>query len=184
MNHFYTNIHGWFYGEALYSKAVAEAGEGATFVEVGAWKGRSAAYMAVEIVNSGKRVEFHVVDWFKGSDEPEHHVDPDVREDRLFEVFQTNLASVIGIVTVHNMTSLEGSAMFEDNSLDFVFLDAAHDYQSVKDDIEAWLPKVKSGGVLSGDDYLGTFPGVTKAVDEAFEKVEVPNWPIWSYRKP
>ena len=39
-----------------------------------------------------------------------------------------------------------------DHSLDFVFLDASHEYKDVKDDIEHWLPKVKIGGTLGGDD--------------------------------
>lgn len=58
---------------------------------------------------------------------------------------------------------------FEDQSLDFVFIDADHNYEAVKKDIEAWLPKVKDGGIISGHDYENeNFPawGVKKAVDE------------------
>ena len=40
----------------------------------------------------------------------------------------------------------------EDDSLDFVFIDASHDEDSVKKDIEAWTPKVKKGGMISGHD--------------------------------
>ena len=47
--------------------------------------------------------------------------------------------------------------------MDFVFLDAAHDYENVKEDILSWYPKVKVGGWLTGHDYfLGHF-GVKKA---------------------
>ena len=56
--------------------------------------------------------------------------------------------------------------------LDFVFLDASHDYESVKEDIEAWRDHVRPGGVLSGDDYdLYPIPHsmeVHKVVDELF----------------
>jgi hypothetical protein len=52
--------------------------------------------------------------------------------------------------------------------LDFVFLDAAHDYDNVKADITAWRSKVKSGGYLGGHDYQLIFPGVMKAVQEEF----------------
>lgn len=41
-----------------------------------------------------------------------------------------------------------------DGSLDFVYLDARHDYRSVQDDILAWAPKVRAGGILAGHDYL------------------------------
>ncbi len=54
-----------------------------------------------------------------------------------------------------------------DQSLDFVFLDASHTYEDVKNDICLWLPKVRYGGVLAGDDYTDKFSdGVVKAVDE------------------
>lgn len=36
---------------------------------------------------------------------------------------------------------------------DWVFLDAGHDYDSIKADLEAWWPKVRKGGLFSGDDY-------------------------------
>jgi cephalosporin hydroxylase len=51
----------------------------------------------------------------------------------------------------------------------FVVIDGAHDYKYVKADIEAWLPKVKSGGYLCGHDYLsGEHEEVIRAVNEAF----------------
>lgn len=57
----------------------------------------------------------------------------------------------------------------EDFSLDFVFIDAQHDYDSVKEDIELWYPKVKPGGLFAGHDYNKTkFSGVVQAVDEFF----------------
>jgi len=38
--------------------------------------------------------------------------------------------------------------------LDFVYIDAAHDYRSVRADIMAWLPLVRSGGILAGHDWI------------------------------
>lgn len=55
---------------------------------------------------------------------------------------------------------------FDDFSLDFVFIDADHSYEGVKNDIEAWLPKVKNGGYLIGHDIH--FDTVKKAVVEFF----------------
>ena len=54
----------------------------------------------------------------------------------------------------------------DDYSLDFVFIDAQHDYESVKKDIELWGPKVKPNGLLCGHDYQPNFPGVIKAANE------------------
>lgn len=50
--------------------------------------------------------------------------------------------------------SVTAAELFRDKQLDFVYLDAGHDFQSVKEDLEAWYPKVRSGGILAGHDYL------------------------------
>lgn len=71
------------------------------------------------------------------------------------------------------MDSISASKRFKNNSLDFVFIDAAHDYESVKADILAWLPKVKNNGILAGHDYYPEHPeycGVYQAVHEIFDK--------------
>lgn len=68
-------------------------------------------------------------------------------------------------------TSEAAAGTIAEATLDFVYLDAQHHYEAVRDDIRAWYPKVKSGGVLGGHDYLdgviasGVY-GVKQAVDE------------------
>ena len=49
--------------------------------------------------------------------------------------------------------SLEAAEAFPDGSLDFVYIDAAHDHASVAADVAAWWPKLRTGGLLAGDDY-------------------------------
>jgi len=69
-----------------------------------------------------------------------------------------------GYYTPLKMTSLDAAKLYEDASLDFVFIDASHEYEDVKNDINAWLPKVKMGGVIAGHDY--PWESVAKAVHE------------------
>jgi hypothetical protein len=58
---------------------------------------------------------------------------------------------------------------------DMIFLDAMHDYESVKADIDRWWPKLKAGGIFAWHDYgHGDFPGVKQAVDE-WHHGELPN---------
>ena len=52
------------------------------------------------------------------------------------------------------MMSLNGSGRFEDGVLDFVYLDGNHAVDYVRDDIMAWWPKVKIGGIVGGHDYF------------------------------
>lgn len=71
---------------------------------------------------------------------------------------------------VYEMSSLEASKKLD--NLDYVFIDADHTYKSCKEDIVAWLPKIKSGGWIGGHDYSPRWPGVVKAVKESFSNVQ------------
>lgn len=164
MIHIYENIDGWFTFPNLYKMAVDTATTNAHFVEIGSWMGKSASYMAVEIINSNKNIRFDCVDTWEGSIE---HADIDeVKENKLYEKFLDNVEPVKNVINPIRMHSLNAVDLYEDNSLDFVFIDAAHDYENVKKDIIAWYPKVKSNGLFAGHDYDPSWDGVMKAVDE------------------
>ena len=64
---------------------------------------------------------------------------------------------------------------FDNNFFDFVYIDADHSYESIEKDIEAWWPKIKHGGILSGHDYGGNWPGIKQAVDEFVVKNNITN---------
>ncbi len=73
---------------------------------------------------------------------------------------------------LHRKTSAEAAKDFPAGSLDFVYIDAQHHYEAVRDDIALWYPKVKVGGIIGGHDFFedGDYPfgrfGVKKAVIE------------------
>jgi hypothetical protein len=67
-------------------------------------------------------------------------------------------------LTVHKGWTHEIADKIPDASLDFVFIDADHEYESVKKDIIAWRPKIRKGGLLMGHDIH--LEGVKKAVQE------------------
>ena len=46
------------------------------------------------------------------------------------------------------------SELIPDNSLDYIYIDARHDYCGVMDDLEMFWPKLKSGAIVAGHDYL------------------------------
>jgi cephalosporin hydroxylase len=170
MNHIFQNIEGWFSFPNLYTNIVKLVPNNSHFVEVGTWYGRSAAYMAVEIVNSNKNIKFDCVDTWIGSDEEAHKKEIDVINNTLYDSFLKNIEPVKDYINPIRMDSIKASFLYPDNSLDFVFIDASHDYENVKKDLEAWYPKVKSGGIFAGHDYVDVWKGVIQAVDEFLEK--------------
>ena len=165
----------WFTFPNLYKQVVEKQQSEAHFVEVGSWMGQSACYMAVEIINSNKNIKFDCVDkWGPGGP-------------ARYKRFLKNTKSVQSIVNPIRLTSTEASNLYADNSLDFVFIDANHSYEFIKDDIKHWYPKVKKGGILAGHDYWSDWPGVIQAVDEFISKnnysLEINSECCWGFTK-
>jgi uncharacterized Rossmann fold enzyme len=79
-----------------------------------------------------------------------------------------NIAFADNRALIMRESSIEAANRCHDGSLDFVFIDADHSYRGCKDDIEAWLPKLKPRGLICGHDYNNTAYdfGVNRAVDE------------------
>lgn len=79
-------------------------------------------------------------------------------------------------VVMHRAASVVVADRFPDNHLDWVYIDADHRYEAVRQDLAVWLPKLRPGGILAGDDYglQGWWSdGVTRAVDEFVAAVNV-----------
>lgn len=83
--------------------------------------------------------------------------------------YQECLANIQGCgdrVTILRMLSVEAARKTPDESLDWVYVDANHRYEGISVDLRMWWPKVRSGGILSGHDYLTPSLGVNRAVTE------------------
>ena len=173
MEHFYKELgENWFTYPNLYSYVVNKFPSGSHFIEVGVWKGMSASYMAVEIINSGKKIKFDCVDNWEFIENLQSDISQESFSENIYDTFLKNINPVQHIITPIKELSWDGAKHYEDNSLDFVFIDAAHDYESVKKDINAWFPKIKKGGIISGHDYAWS-DDVKKAVDEFFVGKEI-----------
>ncbi len=70
------------------------------------------------------------------------------------------------IIEVRKGYSLNVVETFEDNSIDFVFIDGLHDFDNVYLDIKNWYEKVKSGGIVSGHDVHNPYFGVKQALEK------------------
>lgn len=140
----------------IYLEAVLNAKDNAHFVEIGSYFGRSVAYLATQVKLHKKRITIDAIDNFTGSD----FINPYIW--KRF-IHKCELTSNINLIEIDQLAS---SNLYDDESLDFVFIDSDHAYRTTKAVIEAYIPKIKSNGILAGHDYSEQYPGVIRAVNE------------------
>lgn len=131
--------------------------EGDTDVEIGVHRG----FFAKSFLRNWKGKTYHLVDpWL-----PYGQIDKDRTADFLHtkELFKDDKR-----VTIWRMTSEEAAKEVPDD-LDFVYIDADHNYPKVMLDLQSWYPKVKQGGILAGHDTFAS--GVLNALLEFFDQV-------------
>jgi len=168
MEHFYHHIEGWSHEAdqgALLDLALSmlPSNRRLRIGEIGVYKGRCTAMWNVKLINAGYDYEYYAIDHFQGSPEHDKTVD-------YYAAAKHNLSKVLDRIHLIKADSLTQSKVYPDQFFDLLYIDAAHEYKPVKQDIKHWLPKVAPGGVICGDDYVAGWPGVIKAVDEAFGK--------------
>lgn len=148
---------------------------GAACAEVGVWKGDFSARI-LEVVRPRK---LHLIDPWQavggagyegaryGGKLDEGQAEMDALHAAVLERFAREREK--GVVEVHRLPSTEAAERLADGELDFVYIDGDHTYEAVAADLDAYVEKVKPGGLLAGDDYgvEGWWEdGVTRAVDE------------------
>lgn len=178
------DIPGWFNWAPFYDRAIASAPHGSTLVEIGVYMGRSFAYLASRAKAANKSLRVIGVDTFQGSAEHVHLRDK-CPEFLVSECYRNlSRCGLIDDVTLIVADSGRASMLFGTGTLHMVFIDAAHDAESVRRDLQLWAPKVHVDGMLGGDDYLNdAFPGVKAEVDRFFgDMVRNPGY-WWEVRR-
>jgi hypothetical protein len=180
MEHYYQNIQGWFNFDSVYSDMVNKFPSGSRFVEVGCWLGRSACYLGVEIINSDKDIKLDCVDTWLGA--PELLGEEVIKKGTLYDDFLKNIEPLRSVINPIRLTSTQASHLYENESLDFVFIDADHSLEGISADLKCWHPKVKHGGILAGHDF--DYPEIKEALTKVFgNNIEVMQPNTWIYRK-
>jgi hypothetical protein len=67
--------------------------------------------------------------------------------------------------------------------VDLILVDAAHDYDSVKGDLDAWYPKIRTGGFVVCDDYEPGWPDVMRAVNATGWSGQLIAPSLWMHQK-
>lgn len=158
----YTEIEGWCEDEitSLYDRAINEARDGSVFVEIGCYKGKSTCYMIDAIKRSGKKISFYVIDNFSTLGDVEKEFKENLGEDRLKTIFFIKKDSV------------SASINFNDDSVNFVFIDTDHVPELLSQELTRWIPKVKKGGLISGHDFHHD------NLKDAFDIVNIPMYNV------
>jgi predicted O-methyltransferase YrrM len=154
------DIEGWFNHQAAYDYLIHNMPQDGKFVELGAWLGKSSAYLC----DKATFQQITIIDTWKGSPNELTTTHKLATEVDIYDLFLENMGD--RKYNVIKGTSKVAAKMFLKESLDVVFIDLTHTYEAVKEDIKLWLPKVKKGGFIAGDDYHEHWKGVIQAVDE------------------
>ncbi len=170
----WSSIPGFFNFWPFYQVIAQRLQDGDTVAELGVWFGRSLIFLAQELQRRGKKVKLIAVDTFRGEiGEPQHAQVVAQHGGSIRAAFESNLerCGVREMVTVIESDSAAAAKMVENGELSFCFVDAAHDYQSVRADVAAWLPKIKPGGIFAGHD--AQWHEVTKAAKEVLGEIKI-----------
>lgn len=160
-------IPGWMSEPDLLYLAHA-ASRSSLIAEVGSWLGRSTAALA-----ANTHGQVYAFDTWRGSacHQPELAAHP---ENWLMDEFLNNMRDLPN-VRPRQMTSTEAAeaCKLQAKKFDLIFIDADHEYESIKADILAWQPLLAENGILSGHDYAACWPGVRRAVEELIPNFRV-----------
>jgi len=182
------NIQGWMsQSELMWLQTMSKSmPSNSLIVEVGTWKGRSTAAICNAL---NKKSTFVTIDTWLGNS-------------NLF-IYQNSSASLVTDIFLefldnmkllgHNfkwykkntfglfylrMKSVEAAKLFDDKSIDWLFLDGNH--TEADKDCDAWGVKIKSGGVISGHDFTNDFIKLTTDVKQRYPNLSVAtNTGIW-----
>jgi hypothetical protein len=136
------------------------------YVEVGCYEGGSILTLALRFL--ARDIDFYAVESFTGNLNGTTDGAPLPSRTRFLE----HLSRFPGLrVRLVPGDSAHAAVLFDDDSLDCVFIDGCHDTPAVLRDIDVWLPKLRRPAIIAGDDY--NFDSVFDAVHQRFDTVNI-----------
>jgi hypothetical protein len=170
------------YMEDFQLLAIGEVAQGCqgVFIEVGCYLGKTTKMVSLLCPGTVIAIDqFRAIEhspWMGDDNAVQHESE-----------FRQNLATEIasGKTVLYPYESCVAAGMLRQQGItaDVIFIDADHVYESIRRDIAAYLPLVKSGGLFFGHDYDESFPGVQQAVAELLPGAEG-KLRMWYYRVP
>ena len=148
-------------------------------IEIGSYAGESAS---IFLSKDSFKTLYCIDPWemnYDPDDEAgdEHIVEAEAEFDRRFN----NCKQVVKLKHRSN----EVVSLFQDESIDFIYIDGCHLYDAFKQDLENYVPKIKHGGIISGHDWHDHWK-VPQALREYFKRDPLSIYPdggSWVYIK-
>lgn len=152
----------------LFEMVIRQSKNGMTFVEVGSFVGGSMCYLGQRLKVENKNIDLISVDNWEFDNINIEHMSLVHNINSYYDTFIDNVNKCgIKVKTIIS-DSIKASELFDDQSIDFLFLDGNHSYPYVENEIKAWLPKMKKDSIISGHDFSD--PMINKAVYNVFDK--------------
>ena len=140
-------------------------------VEIGCYIGESTELFA----SHHKCKEITAIDPWKNGYDPTDSASEKRNMDIVEKDFDERMAKYDNVIKIKSKGS-DAVDDFEDESLDLVYIDGDHRYESVKQDIEDWLPKVKKGGYISGHDFDRVVRAIVETIGQPDETFADSSW--------
>ena len=165
--------------QKFYTSIVKELPQEAVIVEIGTFHGRSTVFLAQLMQEKEKNGKIFTVDNFVARE-------ASITKKQAHQRVMRNLkeAEVDHFVKALLSNSSDAAKDFEDESIDFLFIDGSHLFTQVVLDITSWYGKVREGGIIAGDDFSDGYPGVVRAVNQIFPKRKIYFSRLWKITKP
>ena len=162
------DIQGWMDGEDL-DWLYNMASQMKSVVEIGSWKGRSTYALC-----SGCKGPVYAVDHWNGSPSQLYSQHSEAQYRDIYQDFIENVGHFSNL-KIMRMDSVEASKHFAPGSVDAVFIDGEHTYESVLSDLKAWYP-IKNKLICGHDIYMES---VVKAIKDFGIRYKVEEGHIW-----
>lgn len=143
-----------FYSNAVPMEKLLKETQAKIVIELGSWLGKSTRHIATVLPSDGK---IYAVDHWRGSVEHQNDKRYNPYLPNLYDQFLSNIihSKLTHKIVPVRMTTLEAVKKFQEEGIvpDIVYVDAAHDEQSVYEDLCAYYSLVEKHGILCGDDW-------------------------------
>lgn len=180
------DIPGWFNFQKAYDEAITNAKDDDVFIEIGCFLGKSTAYMAQKIKESGKKINFYVIDPLSSDfvdDKSLHQCFQSKSQYSMFIDFFREL-DLLDQINLLQMTSDEAFTHLKAMKAKFIFIDGSHEFDQVNKDIANFKQLMQADSTIGGDDFY--CPDVAKAVELHFGKgysvADDKTWPYWTHQ--